>query len=137
MEDERVPRWRLTLEQFRRTLSLLEEAVALTDMRALSDLEKSGLIGRFHNCWEAGWKTLADYLIETEDSSLSRTPGSSVRLARAVGLIEDGDSWLNAGKVRNVLVHEYSLDDRDEGLLLIRSRFLPLLQALSMRMEQA
>ena len=135
MNSRKPPRWQDTFGQFGRTLALLEEALDLAAVRELSELEKGGLIKRFENAWELGWKTLADFLIEREDPQLSRSPGSAVRLARAAGLIEDSDAWLNAGKLRNVLAHEYSLEDRDEGMILIRHRFLPLLQDLRERMS--
>lgn len=132
--DAQQPRWPQTFEAYEGALARLQEAVELSRARELSELEKGGLIKRFENAWEMGWKTLADYLRETEDPTLTRSPGSAVRLARAAGLIEDGDAWLSAGKLRNVLTHEYSLAQRDEGLLLVQLRFLPLMQALQAKM---
>lgn len=135
MSDPGFLRWQHSFDRYKSALALLVETVQLAKTRDLSELEKGGLIKRFENAWEMGWKAMADYLKEKEDPDIARTPGSAVRMARAVGLVEDGDAWLNAGKLRNILTHEYSLDQRDEGLGLIMNRFLPLMEALRWRLE--
>lgn len=134
MTTEYPARWPRRFEHFEKCLALLREAVALAGSRPLSELEKAGLIQRYEIAWELGWKTLSDYLRETEEPGLPFTSGSSIRLAAAMRLIGDGDAWLSAGKLRNTLSHEYSEEKRDEGLLLIRSTFLPMMEQLHQTM---
>lgn len=131
---EEPQRWLQRLEHFQKCVGLLQEAVALAGSRPLSELEKAGLIQRFEIAWETGWKMLGDYLRETEEPALPPTSGSSIRLAAAVRLIDDGDAWLTAGKVRNTLSHEYSEARRDAGLVLIGSTFLPMMEKLQATM---
>ena len=137
MNAQPTSRWLQRFSFYQLALARLEEAIQLANQRALSELEKGGLIQRFENAWEMGWKALSDYLRDTEEPGLPDTPGSTIRLAAALRLIEDGDGWLNAGKLRNVLSHECSLERRDEGLTLIKVRFLPLMQQLRERLAKA
>lgn len=129
-----TPRWVQRFGIYEAALQRLEEAIQLSRERGLSELEKGGLVQRFENAWELGWKVLSDYLREAEEPTLPFSPGSTIRLATVLRLVEDGDAWLNAGKLRNVLTHEYSLARRDEGLTLIDVRFLPLMQQLRNRL---
>lgn len=123
-----TPRWVQRFGFYELALARLEEAIQLAQERALSELEKGGLIQRFENAWEMGWKSLSAYLRETEEPMLPDSPGSTIRLAAALRLVEDSDAWLNAGKMRNALSHEYSRERRDEGLTLIELRFSPLMR---------
>ena len=137
MNTQPPARWLQRFGFYELALARLEEAIELARERELSELEKGGLVQRFENAWEMGWKSLSDYLRETEEPQLPDTPGSTIRLAAAVRLIEDSDAWLNAGKLRNVLSHEYSRERRDEGLTLIKIRFLPFMQQLRERLAKA
>lgn len=60
------PRWQLNLENFAAAVALLDEAVRMYRDAGLSELEKAGLIQRFENAWELGWRTLGRWLIDVE-----------------------------------------------------------------------
>lgn len=55
-------RWQQRLANFKKALTQLREAVELSEQRALSRLEKQGVIQAFEFCHELAWNTLKDYL---------------------------------------------------------------------------
>jgi nucleotidyltransferase substrate binding protein (TIGR01987 family) len=130
MDDSPPPRSRHRLENFSRALSGLKEAVDLGGRRALTELEKAGMVQRFEIAWELGWKLLADRLAEELAPPDALTPASTIRAAHAAGMIAAADEWLAMGKLRNQLSHTYSEPIRDKGLALIADRFLAILVAL-------
>jgi len=74
-----IPHWFYRFDNYRRALTLLEEAITLD--RPLTQLEKEGLIQGFEYTMELAWKTLKDYL-ESEGLVLEPiTPRTVIRSA--------------------------------------------------------
>ncbi len=88
------------------------------------------MVQRFEIAWELGWKLLADLLTEDLAPPDALTPGSTIRAAHRAGLIDDAESWLAMGKLRNQLSHTYSQAVRDAGLDLIIGQYLTVLEGL-------
>lgn len=109
METDQGLRWIQRLASFTRALSQLDAAVSLADQRPLSELEKQGLIHSFANTHELGWNVLRDYL---KDQGTQQLFGSkdTVRAAFAVGLIDDGEAWMEMIRDRNRSSHTYNVD---------------------------
>ena len=57
-------RWIQRYKHFVRAFTQLEQAVALSHSRSLSELEKQGLIQAFEYTHELAWNTLKDFLEE-------------------------------------------------------------------------
>ena len=55
-------RWIQRFDNYQRALDALQEAVELSQQRALSKLEQQGLIQGFEFTHELAWKTLKDFL---------------------------------------------------------------------------
>lgn len=55
-------RWIQPLQNFSKALAQLDEAVTLMRERALSNLERQGVIQAFEYSYELSWNTLKDYL---------------------------------------------------------------------------
>lgn len=124
-------RWRLRFENFCRAEKLLAEAVAERRQRPLSELEEAGLIQRFELLWELGWKVLRDYMTESGAPPDVPSPVNVIRGAFAMNLINDGDGWIAAMKLRNQTSHECDKDAASAAADEIADRHLALFSALA------
>lgn len=109
MEMDNDIRWVQRLTNYCRALSQLEAAVALAKQRPLSALEQQGMIQTFEYTHELSWNVLRDYL---KDQGTQQLYGSkdTVRAAFAVGLIQDGETWMEMIRDRNHSSHTYNLE---------------------------
>jgi nucleotidyltransferase substrate binding protein (TIGR01987 family) len=99
-------RWKQRFDNFLRAFSGLQEAVSISGIRELSKLEKQGLIQGFEYTHELAWNTLKDYL---SGQGIVGLVGSkdSVRSAFRNGLINNGETWMDMIKARNLTSHTY------------------------------
>lgn len=132
---EPLPRWRLRLDNYRRALARLDEAVQLARQRPLSDLERQGLIQAFEFSFELAWNLLKDYL-DYQGASLITGSRDAIREAFARGLIDAGEAWLGMLQDRNRTVHTYNEPVAAAIAERILQHYHPLFQQLSARMEQ-
>ena len=100
-------RWIQRLENFKKGFQQLNLAVNLSKQRELSLLEKQGLIQAFEFTHELGWNLLKDYL-EFQGNQEVRGSRDAIREALKVGLIDDGELWMETIKARNLTSHTYS-----------------------------
>ncbi len=100
-------RWIQRFQNYRKALRKLNDALELSQERALSELEGQGLIQAFEFTHELGWKTLKDFL---ENKGFNNLIGSrdATRQAFQSGLIIDGDGWMDMIKSRNETSHTYN-----------------------------
>src|SRR6266566_5795393 len=105
-------RWRQRFENFRKVLTQLSSAAALTKQRDLTKLEQQGLIQAFEFTHELAWNTLKDFL---ESRGTSNIYGSkdATREGFAKGLLEDGDAWMSMIQSRNQTSHTYNEETAD------------------------
>ena len=99
-------RWIQRLDHFAKAFSQLKEAVELAQQRRLSKLEEQGLIQAFEFTHELAWNTLKDFL---ENRGVFNLYGSkdATREAFKIGLIENGEAWMDMIKSRNLTTHTY------------------------------
>lgn len=131
MTDQDTPRWELRFEQFRSALGNLDDAIRELRTRRLSILEEAGVIQLFEIAWELGWKLMRDYLTELGVSESMSSAVGAIRVAFAAEIIEDGDAWMAAAKLRNTLSHEYDPQRAAEALAAIAERYLALFTDLA------
>lgn len=100
-------RWIQRFHHFLQALTQLREAVELSRQRPLSKLEGQGLIKAFEFTHELAWNTLKDFL---EDRGAAKLYGSrdATQEAFRLGLIENGDIWMEMIKSRNLTAHTYN-----------------------------
>lgn len=106
---EKDIRWIQRLTNFSRALSQLEAAVELAHQRPLSELEQQGLIQSFEYTHELSWNVLRDYLKDQGEQQLHGLK-DTVRVAFSVGLIRDGETWMEMIRDRNHSSHTYNLE---------------------------
>lgn len=131
MSGENTPRWELRFEHFSAALGNLDDAIEELQTRRLSILEQAGVVQLFEITWELGWKLMRDYLAEIGVSDNASSAVGAIRAAFAAEIIDDGDEWMAAAKVRNTLSHEYRPERAAEALTLIAERYLALFKSLA------
>lgn len=128
-------RWRQRLSNYARALDSLAAAVALAQERPLTDLERQGLIQAFEFTHELAWNVMKDYL---RYQGLVEIFGSrdASREAFRLGLISDGDIWMEMIASRNRTTHTYNLAVAQEIAERIVGQYHPLFTAFLARMRQ-
>lgn len=100
-------RWKQRFENYQRALAQLTEAVELAATRPLSKLEQQGLIQGFEFTHELAWNTLKDFL---GYRGVGQIIGSRDATCAAfkVDLLDDGPTWMEMIKSRNLISHTYN-----------------------------
>lgn len=127
-------RWIQRFNNFKNALGQLEEAMLLMDERNLSRLEKQGAIQAFEFTHELAWKTLKDFLQSRGNPELFGSRDVT-REAFKLGLIEDGQSWMEMIKSRNLTSHTYDETTADEILEMIKTEYFQSFQVLEKRLS--
>ncbi|MFM2111489.1 MAG: hypothetical protein RLZZ271_149 [Pseudomonadota bacterium] len=127
-------RWKQRFDNFSRALHQLSMARELAQTRALSDLEKQGVIQGFEIVHELAWNVLRDYL---EYEGIQGIVGSrgAVREAFKRGLLAEGELWMDMIDKRNLTSHTYNQTLAHELVNTIFSAYYPAYQALQTSMQ--
>ena len=127
-------RWVQRFNHFIKALSQLQEAVELARQRPLSKLEGQGMIQAFEFTHELAWNTLRDFL---ESRGVQNLYGSkdATRTAFRSGLIQDGETWMDMVKSRNLTSHTYDEATGGQIISAIRSAYLTEFEALRIKLE--
>lgn len=128
-------RWIQRLQNFCKAFEQLDDAVQLLRGRELSRLEKQGVIQAFEYTYELGWNLLRDFLKWQGTASLTGSR-DTIREAFSVGLIDEGESWMQMLQDRNRTAHTYNEDTAEAILSHIDRVYHELFQRLKARMEQ-
>jgi nucleotidyltransferase substrate binding protein (TIGR01987 family) len=107
------PRWVQRFDNYKKALAQLDDAVALSTSRSLSDLEQQGLVKAFEFTFELAWNMLKDYLHEQGFADIYGSK-SAIRVAFREGLLENGETWMDMAQSRNVSSHTYNVDTARE-----------------------
>ena len=128
-------RWRQRFDNYQRALQTLSRAVALSAERPLSELEQQGLIQGFEFTHELAWNMLKDFL---EAQGIAGLIGSrdAIRTAFKNGLLEEGETWMEMIKARNLSSHTYQLELANRLAAEILQRFYPAFVALEQKMQE-
>ena len=128
-------RWRQRFDNYQRALQTLSRAVALSAERPLSELEQQGLIQGFEFTHELAWNMLKDFL---EAQGIAGLIGSrdAIRSAFKNGLLQEGETWMEMIKARNLSSHTYQLELANRLAAEILQRFYPAFVALEQKMQE-
>ena len=127
-------RWIQRFDNYGRALQTLRNAAELATQRPLSELEQQGLIQGFEFTHELAWNLLKDFL---EAQGIAGLIGSrdAIRTAFKNGLLEDGETWMEMIKARNLSTHTYQQDLAQRIATDILTRFYPAFVALELKMQ--
>jgi nucleotidyltransferase substrate binding protein (TIGR01987 family) len=115
-------RWKQRLANFKNAFGSLDEAVLLSRKRSLSDLERQGLIQAFEFTHELAWNLMKDWFDYQGNAEISGSRDAT-REAFRMGLIQDGEAWMEMIKSRNQSSHTYNLDTALEIAKAIDERY--------------
>ncbi len=106
-------RWKQRFDNFQKVFLKLEEAVLLSQKRSLSKLENQGLIQGFEYTHELAWNMIKDYLEEQGIFGLIGSK-STIREAFKLGILKEGEIWMNMIQSRNQTSHTYNTTLADQ-----------------------
>lgn len=127
-------RWQQRLANYSKALEQLDSAVAISQQRELSDLEKQGLIQAFEFTHELAWNVMKDYFAYQGNPGITGSRDAA-REAFQKGLVEDGEGWMEMIKSRNQTSHTYQQKVADEIAGLIVGRYYPLFLGFLQKMD--
>lgn len=133
MENQDI-RWKQRFEHFVNAFKQLRNAKKITSEREFTELELQGVIQAFEVSQELSWKVMKDFLEEQGKTDLFGSK-NAVREAFNVGLISDGDIWLDMIKCRNVTSHIYDENEVKVILETILNTYFPVFIAFEIKMK--
>lgn len=131
MENQDV-RWKQRFQNFKKAFLQLEKAVKTLD---LNELERQGLIKAFEFTYELAWTTLKDYLMEMGYTDLIGSK-DTLRKAFQVGIISDGEIWMDMIKSRNLTAHSYNQDTAESIEEEVVNHYYLLFKKLIIKLEE-
>lgn len=128
------PRWTERLTVFGNALERLTVVVDLSRYQKLNEFERDSLIKRFEFTYEMGWKLMMSF---EKENGVTGMLGSKdvIRHAVALGLIENGEAWMDMIDARNQTSHVYDEETAADVSDSIIFTFHPLLLALQEKMK--
>jgi nucleotidyltransferase substrate binding protein (TIGR01987 family) len=115
-------RWQQRFSNYKKALHQLGEAVALSKNRELSDLEKQGVIQAFEYTHELAWTTLKDFLDFRGQRDIYGSKDAS-RKAFQLGIVEDGEGWMDMIQSRNKTSHTYNKETAEEIVAAVTTSY--------------
>ncbi len=128
-------RWHQRFSNYEKALTQLQDAVALSEQRELSPLEKQGLIQAFEYTHELAWKVLKDFLQSRGNIEIFGSKDAT-REAFSTGLVEDGETWMSMIKSRNLTSHTYDEKTVEEIVNLILGGYVPAFSSLYKKLQE-
>lgn len=128
-------RWIQRHDNYKKALKQLGEAVELAKERNLSNLEKQGLVQAYEFTQELSWKVLKDFM---QSRGTQELYGSKdvVREAFKIGLIKNGDIWMDMIKSRNLTSHTYDESTIEEIIALIIDKYYEEFKIFNQKMDE-
>jgi len=123
-------RWKQRFNNYLKALQTLDEASALAQTRALSNLEQQGLIQSFEFTHELAWNVFKDFL---SDKGVTGLIGSkdATRSAFKNGLIEQGNDWMAMIADRNLTSHTYDQETAKAIATHILEQYYPAFKSMA------
>lgn len=126
-------RWQQRFQNYQKALAQLTSALSQYDENAEA-LIKEGILQRFEFTHELAWKMLKDYL-EYEGHQGITGSRSASRLAFSLGIVSDGQIWMDMIESRNRTVHTYDERVLEQEFAKVQQAYAPALAALAVTMQ--
>jgi len=124
-------RWKQRFSNYQKALTQLKKFI---DKGELSELEEQGLIKAFEYTYELAWNTLKDFL-EFRGQSDIYGSRDAIQKAFQLGIIEDGEGWMDMLKSRNKTSHTYNEDTAKEISMAVTTVYYPLFKQLKKKFK--
>ena len=131
MENSQDVRWEQRFANFKKALSQLKKFV---EKGELNELEEQGAIQAFEYTYELAWNVMKDFLEQQGQTDIYGSR-DAIRKAFQLGLIQDGDKWMDAYVSRTKTSHTYNEDTAREVVDAIMGVYHGLFVALEEKME--
>ena len=128
--DEDI-RWK---QRFNNFIKALNQLTKFIDKNMLNDLEMHGLIKAFEYTYELAWNTMKDFLEYQGETDIYGSR-DTIRKAFNIGLIEDGEGWMDMLESSNKTSHTYNEETAEEICLEIQQSYYSCFQKLKDKME--
>lgn len=112
-------RWQQRFSNYRLALAQLGKFI---EKKNLNELEEQGLIQAFEYTHELAWKTLADFLKNKGNAEIYGSKDAS-REAFSLGIIEQGNIWMDMINSRNLSSHTYNKETTQQIVASIRNDY--------------
>lgn len=107
-------------EDFKNATERLKEALN----EEVTDIVIDGVLHRFEFTFELAWKTMKDYLEYQGIIGKIGSPREIIKEAFSVGLIENGETWIDMMLSRNTLSHLYDEETSREIYDKIKEEYI-------------
>ena len=132
MKDKDI-RWEQRFQNFEKAMAKLLEGVNKNPL-LISDLEKEGVIQRFEFTHELAWNVMKDFF-EYQGATNINGSRDATREAFKIGLIADGETWMDMIKSRNKTSHTYDEETANEIYNKIVTEYYPVLEEFWNKMK--
>ena len=134
MSEAEDIRWQQRLSNYMAALEQLTKAVDLSQERELSMLEQQGLIQAFEFTHELAWNVMKDYAHFQGNAGIAGSRDAT-REGFKMGLLADGDVWMEMIKSHNQTSHTYNLSLANEIVERIIGSYYPAFQLFIQKMD--
>jgi len=135
MENQDI-RWIQHLQNYKKVLKQLQDAVQMSQTRELTNLENQGLIKAFEFTHELAWNVMKDYFEDQQGQTAIRGSKDAVRMAFKMELIVDGEGWMDMIKSRNQTAHTYNEETAEEIVEKVLNKYASLFRDFADVMER-
>lgn len=118
-------RYKQRFHNYSQSFALLQDSLKVQNPTIL---EKAGIIQFFEITFELSWKFLKDYCVYIGYDI--HAPRDAIKTVYFNGIIDNGQTWLDALMDRNLTVHTYDEDIANEVYTKIKNEYYPLLEKL-------
>jgi nucleotidyltransferase substrate binding protein (TIGR01987 family) len=134
--EQRFSNYRKALGKLRETVNYIQNEVENKETPSvLDDIVKQGLIQSFEYTHELAWKVIKDYFTDQGNPNITGSRDAT-REAFQLGLIADGDAWMDMIKSRNLTSHTYDEDTANHIYQQILKAYFPAFEEFEQVMQE-